>query len=134
MALFNQSRSFVIRLIFGVVFVIIVLQLFNLQIISNKYRQQAINNAQFAKVRYPDRGIIFDRNGKAILNNTIMFDLVVTPNEAKKIDTAALCELLDIDTAEYNKRMLDATNDVVDATADATVVTICLSSCSCSSC
>lgn len=109
MALFNQSRSFIIRLIFGMVFIIIVLQLFNLQIISNKYRQQAINQAQFAKVRYPDRGIIYDRKGRAILNNTIMFDLVVTPNEAKKIDTMALCELLEIDTVEFKKRMLDAT-------------------------
>ncbi len=108
MALFNQSRSFIIRLIFGVVFLIIILQLFNLQILSGKYRQLAINNAQFAKVKYPDRGIIFDRNGKAILNNTIMFDLVVTPNEAKKVDTQALCDLLEIDTAEFRKRMLDA--------------------------
>lgn len=108
MALFNQSRSFIIRLIFGVVFVIIVLQLFNLQVISGKYRQLAMNNAVFPKVKYPDRGIIYDRKNRAILNNTIMYDLVVTPNEAKKIDTQSLCELLEIDTAEYRRRMLDA--------------------------
>ncbi len=108
MALFNQSRSFIIRLIFGVVFFIIILQVFNLQIISGKYRQLAMNNAVFQKVRYPDRGIIYDRRGKAILNNTIMYDLVVTPNEAKKIDTIGLCQLLEIDSVEFNKRMLDA--------------------------
>ncbi|MBL0136827.1 MAG: penicillin-binding protein 2 [Chitinophagaceae bacterium] len=108
MALFNQSRSFIIRLIFGVVFVIIVLQLFNLQVISGKYRQLAMNNAVFPKVKYPDRGIIYDRKNRAILNNTIMYDLVVTPNEAKKIDTQGLCELLEIDTAEFKRRMLDA--------------------------
>lgn len=108
MALFNQSRSFVIRLIIGVVFLIIILQLLNLQVFSGKYRQLAMNNAVFAKVRYPDRGIIFDRKGRAILNNTIMFDLVVTPYEVKKIDTNALCELLEIDLAEFRKRMIDA--------------------------
>jgi len=108
MALFNQSRSFVIRLIFGVVFLIIILQLFNLQVISGKYKQLAMNNAVFPKVRYPDRGIIYDRKGQAILNNTIMYDLVVTPNEAKKIDTATLCELLEIDTAEFKRRMFEA--------------------------
>lgn len=108
MALFNQSRSFVIRLIFGVVFLIIVLQLFNLQVLTGKYKQMAANNAQFAKVKYPDRGIIYDRKGRAILNNTIMYDLVVVPNEAKKIDTQSLCTLLEIDTAEFRKRMVDA--------------------------
>lgn len=108
MALFNQSRSFIIRIIFVALFVIIVIQLFNLQVISGKYRQLAMNNAVFPKVKYPDRGIIYDRKGKAILNNTIMYDLVVTPNEAKKIDTQSLCKLLEIDTAEYKKRMLDA--------------------------
>jgi penicillin-binding protein 2 len=108
MALFNQSRSFIIRLIFGAVFFIIVLQLFNLQIISGKYRQLAMINAVFPKVKYPDRGIIYDRKGRAILNNTIMYDLVVTPAEVKKIDTISLCQLLEIDTAEFKKRMLDA--------------------------
>jgi penicillin-binding protein 2 len=108
MALFNQSRSTIIRLIFGAVFLIIIIQLFNLQIISGKYRELAMNNAVFPKVRYPDRGIIYDRKGKAILNNTIMYDLVVTPNEARKIDTIGLCQLLEIDTAEFKKRMIEA--------------------------
>lgn len=108
MALFNQSRSFIIRLIFGVVFFIILLQLFNLQIISGKYRQLAMNNAVFEKVKYPDRGIIYDRKGKAILNNTIMYDLVVTPYEVKKIDTTGLCQLLEIDTTEFKKRLVEA--------------------------
>ncbi|MFT3825714.1 MAG: penicillin-binding protein 2 [Chitinophagaceae bacterium] len=108
MALFNQSRSNIIRLIFLSVFVIIIAQLFNLQIISGKYRQLAFNNAVFPKVKYPDRGIIFDRKGKAILNNTIMFDLVVTPKEVKRIDTASLCKILGIDVEEFNKRIRDA--------------------------
>lgn len=67
----------------------------------------ADNNAIYRKVVYPDRGIIFDRKKKAILENTIMFDLVVTPNEARGIDTVAFCNLLNIDTASYNKRMKD---------------------------
>lgn len=108
MALFNQSRSNIIRLIFVGVFLIIIVQLFNLQILSGKYKQLAMDNAVFPKVKYPDRGIIYDRKGRAILNNTIMFDLVVTPNEARKTDTFGLCEILGIDTAEYRKRMVEA--------------------------
>lgn len=110
MSVFNQSRSNIIRLVFLGIFLIIIIQLFNLQIISGKYRQLAMNNAVFAKVKYPDRGIIFDRKGKAILNNTIMYDLVVTPAEAKRTDTFTLCDILGIDTAEYKKRIRDASN------------------------
>lgn len=108
MSVFNQSRSTIIRLIFLGVFLIIIVQLFNLQVISGKYKQLAMINAVFAKVKYPDRGIIYDRNGNAILNNTIMYDLVVTPSEAKGTDTFGLCTILGIDTAEFKKRILDA--------------------------
>ena len=108
MSVFNQSRSNIIRLIFIGLFLIVIIQLFNLQVISSDYRQLALNNAVFKKVVYPNRGIIYDRNGKAILNNAIMYDLVVTPYEVKNIDTASLCRLLQIDTAEFKKRMLDA--------------------------
>src|ERR1700710_1775990 len=108
MSVFNQSRSNIIRLIFLGIFLIIILQLFNLQLVSDNYRQLALNNAVFRKVIYPNRGIIYDRKGKAILNNTIMYDLVVTPNEVKNIDTLALCELLGIDTAAFKQRMIEA--------------------------
>ncbi|HTF28074.1 MAG TPA: hypothetical protein VK625_04470, partial [Flavitalea sp.] len=108
MSVFNQSRSNIIRLIFLGVFFIIIAQLFNLQVLSSKYVQLAMDNAVFPKVVYPSRGIIYDRKGKAILNNTIMYDLMVTPSEVKKIDTASLCELLQIDTAEFKKRLLGA--------------------------
>jgi penicillin-binding protein 2 len=105
MSVFNQSRSTIIRLIFMGIFLIIIIQLFNLQVISGNYRQLAMNNAVFRKVVYPNRGIIYDRKGKAILNNTIMYDLVVTPYEVKNIDTQNLCKLLEIDTAEFRKRL-----------------------------
>lgn len=108
MSVFNQSRSNIIRLIFLGLFLIIVVQLFNLQVIQGKYKQLAMDNAVFAKVKYPDRGIIYDRKNRPILNNTIMYDLVVVPNEARKTDTFGLCEILRIDTAEYKKRILEA--------------------------
>jgi penicillin-binding protein 2 len=108
MSVFNQSRSNIIRLIFLGLFLVIIVQLFNLQVIQGKYKRMAMDNAVFAKVKYPDRGIIYDRKNRPILNNTIMYDLVVVPNEAKKNDTFGLCEILGIDTAEYKKRILEA--------------------------
>jgi len=108
MSVFNQSRSNIIRLIFAGMFLIIAAQLFHLQIISSKYKQQAQQNALFRKSIYPSRGIIYDRKDRAILNNTILYDLMVTPSQVKNIDTGYFCQLLGIDTAEFRSRVLDA--------------------------
>src|SRR5688572_30592379 len=108
MSVFNQSRSNIIRLIFIGVFLLIVGQLFNLQVLSGKYRKLAMDNAVYPKRIYPNRGIVYDRKGKAILNNTIMYDLTVTPSQVKNIDTVEFCNLIGIDTADFRKRILDA--------------------------
>lgn len=67
-----------------------------------------MDNAVYPKIVYPERGIIFDRKGKAILNNAIMYDMMVTPAEIKGIDTLDFCRMMNIDTAEFNRRILDA--------------------------
>jgi penicillin-binding protein 2 len=108
MSVFNGSRSYIIRFIILAVFLVILGQLLNLQVFSKKYVVDARNNAVFRKVVYPPRGIIFDRNGKAILNNTLMYDLMVTPSQVKNIDTAYICKLLEIDSLEFRKRIIDA--------------------------
>lgn len=107
MPVFNQSRSRIIRLIFLLTFIIIIAQLFNLQVISRKYSELAKDNAVFHKIVFPERGIIYDRKGKPILNNAYMFDLMVTPAEIKNFDTATFCRMMDIDTADFTKRMRD---------------------------
>ena len=107
MSAFNQNRSRIVQIIFIGAFILITLQLINLQVFSTKYKMAADNNAFYRKVIYPDRGIIFDRKKRAILENTISYDLVVIPVESKATDTLALCALLNIDTATYKKRMRD---------------------------
>src|SRR5215213_8501167 len=108
MSVFNQSRSTIIRLIFIGMFVIIVLQLFNLQVLSGKYQKLARENALFPKRIYPTRGIIYDRKGKAILDNTVLYDLMVIPAEVKNLDTLEFCRMMDIDTAEFKQRIISA--------------------------
>jgi len=108
MPVFNQSRSNIIRLIFGGMFLVIFAQLFNLQVFSDKYKKMAQENALFPKRVYPTRGIIYDHHQRAILNNTILYDLMVTPSQVKIIDTAFFCQLLEIDSAEFRSRLLDA--------------------------
>lgn len=81
MSVFNQSRGKIIQFIFAVVVLVILIQLANLQIFSAKYKLAAESNAVYRKIIYPDRGIIFDRNRKPILENIIIYDLMVVPAE-----------------------------------------------------
>lgn len=95
---------------FALMALVIILRLLNLQVLNKKYSVLADEQGKFRKVIYPDRGILFDRNGKAILRNTIIYDLMVTPSKLKAmgLDTAALCRILDIDTAEFKKRIINS--------------------------
>jgi penicillin-binding protein 2 len=87
---------------------VILAQLFHLQVLSNEYEIKAEQNALLKKTVYPARGIVYDRKNRPLVKNTLMYDLMVTPSEARGVDTSYLCQLLGIDTAEFNKRIVDA--------------------------
>jgi penicillin-binding protein 2 len=106
MPVFNQSRQTVVRLIILAVFVVLIARLFVLQLLSPQFKLQAMDNAVDRKIIYPDRGLIFDRNGKSILENTVTHDLMIVPTQLKGIDTMGLCNILDIDTTEFRKRLV----------------------------
>ncbi|HYC41002.1 MAG TPA: penicillin-binding protein 2 [Chitinophagaceae bacterium] len=108
MPVFNQSRSRIIKLIFLVAFLVIALQLFYLQVVSGKYQRLADENAILKKVVYPPRGLVFDQKKRAIVQNTLTYDLMVTPSQVRNIDTAFFCRLMEIDAAEFHKRIVSA--------------------------
>jgi penicillin-binding protein 2 len=108
MAEFNQTRQTTIRIIIAIVFAIILVRLMTLQLFTSKYSKLASDQAILRKIVYPSRGIIFDRKGKAILDNTTMYDLMVTPSQLKGIDTTTLCRILGIDTAQFKERVVTA--------------------------
>ena len=85
----------------------IILQLANLQIFSDKYKIMAEDQGTSRKVIYPDRGIVYDRHSKAILQNMTIYDLMIMPNKLKGIDTAGLCRILEMDTAQFAKKVVE---------------------------
>ena len=99
-----KPRQYTISFIFIGVASIILLRLFFLQNFESKYKILANDIAIYKKVVYPPRGVIFDRNGKIMLSNTVVYDLMVTPrNVPKSLDTAQFCAALDIDKDTYEK-------------------------------
>lgn len=108
MSIYNQPRRRVIKLIIIGTMLLIVARLFYLQIIEKKYSRLADANSVTRKVIYPGRGIIYDRKGRSVLENDVMYDLVVTPSNVKGIDTNSLCSILEIDKGEFRKRIVNA--------------------------
>ena len=95
-----------IRVLFLVAFIILVIRLLFLQVSSSKYDLLALDNAVSKTVVYPDRGIIFDRKGRSILENTLTYDLMVLPNGVKNLDTAGLCKILNISEKVFHDRLI----------------------------
>ncbi|HRB23625.1 MAG TPA: hypothetical protein PLZ18_07630 [Ferruginibacter sp.] len=93
-------------LVFIGMMLVIIAQLANLQLFSDEYKIMADDQGKFRKVIYPDRGLVFDRNKKPILQNAIIYDLMITPNKIKGIDTALLCKILQIDSTQFMKKLV----------------------------
>ncbi|WP_207428280.1 penicillin-binding protein 2 [Pedobacter sp. SYSU D00535] len=104
------QRRFVIQGIFIVVALVLLLRLFYIQVIDKSYFLSANNNVLRKVIIYPARGIILDREGKILVQNEPVYDLLVTPNEVKPFDTLEFCRLIGIDKAGFHKRFDKARN------------------------
>ncbi len=76
-----------------------------LQVIDKDYQTKANITGVHEMTMYPSRGLIYDRNKNLLVNNKAMYDLKVTYNQVKDIDTAKFCKLLDIDKATFEKNL-----------------------------
>ncbi len=103
MALYRQRKNILLVSII-VVFTLIVVRLFYIQIISKYYRINAENNALKYETIYPARGLILDRNGATLVSNKITYDIMVTPVEVTPFDTLEFCSIFGIDTSFVNSK------------------------------
>lgn len=100
-----SSRRITITAIFIVVGLIYIIRLAHLQIIDDSYTRLANRNALRHITQYPSRGLIYDRNGKLLVYNEAVYDLMVIPRQVKDIDTTEFCSLLKISKDEFIKKM-----------------------------
>jgi penicillin-binding protein 2 len=93
-----------IKMIQGVIIFfsfLFLINLFYIQLIDNKYKIKAKDNAIKELIEYPSRGLIYDRNNKLIVHNTNQFEIMVTNAEVDaNLDTNQLCKDLAI-TQDY---------------------------------
>jgi penicillin-binding protein 2 len=101
----SSEKRFVLYGIFILIGLILLVRLFSMQVLEDKYRESANANAIQKITIYPDRGLIFDRNKKLIVYNEPIYDLVVIPREAKLADTMAFCNLFGITKQDFIERI-----------------------------
>ena len=92
-----MSRRNTILLVIFVIFLVMAIRLFTIQIIDKQYSETAGNNALKYVTIYPARGRILDRYGNTIVENKITYDIMVSPRLVEPFDTLALCEIFGID-------------------------------------
>lgn len=108
----SGDRRFVYFFVFALVGIIFLIKIFSIEIVNGKkYEERAINNALNKITLYPARSIIYDRNGKLMVYNIAIYDLLVFPDEVKNIDTIALCNILGFEKKDFILRMKMATQN-----------------------
>lgn len=87
---------------------LLVIRIFYLQFVDDSFKLKSDNNAIKIKYDYPERGYIYDRNGKLLVANQASYDIMVIPRDVENMDTLEFCQLLDITKEDFLKRMAKA--------------------------
>ena len=105
-----MQRSFLIYFLITTVGIIFIGRLFQLQVIRGDNYDPIHNSAVKIEYDYPERGYVYDRNGKLLVANQLSYDVMVQPNQVKALDTLEFCNLLKIDKENFLKRFHKANN------------------------
>jgi penicillin-binding protein 2 len=103
----NEGRKEAIQIAFVTVGVIFLIKLFFIQVVNSKYKDMAQSNAMIRHIDFPERGLIYDRNGKLIVYNTPEFDLYIIKKEMKSLDSAAFYDVFSKTPEELRKLFKD---------------------------
>lgn len=105
----TQKRYYIIIALVALLAAVYLVRLFSLQVLNKSYKDKANQNALRYITEHPARGLIYDRNDSLLVYNDAAYDLMVVPNELRDFDTAELCRVLDLTTAEVEKKIARAT-------------------------
>lgn len=105
--LHSEKRYYTILAITAIIVIVLICQLFNLQIIQHEYKYSADSNAFFKKTLYPARGTISDRQDRLLVYNQPTYDIVYIPREVEPFDTLDFCNILGVTKDQLEKRISD---------------------------
>ena len=82
----NDNRHFIIQIAFILIGLIFIIKLFFIQVWDSNYKLAAENNIVRKDIEPSYRGLIYDRNGKLLVYNQPVYNLMVVPKEIKKLE------------------------------------------------
>lgn len=101
-----KSQYLKITIILSVIAVIFIARLAYLQLFTDRYALNAANTSIKTEYIIPQRGVIFDRNGKIMVGNQPSYEISFTEALMKPdFDTADFCNLMRITKPEFIKRV-----------------------------
>lgn len=101
-----KDRQKIVQVVFILAAVALIGKAMQLQIFDKRIRGEAETAALVQTWKYPARGLIYDREGRLLIHNNPIYDLMVTYNQVQPgMDTAKFCDLLGI-TPEYFQEAL----------------------------
>jgi penicillin-binding protein 2 len=103
-----QQRRITLQTAIVVVVAVYVARLFYLQIIDKDYKQLANANVLRQVTIFPARGLVYDRNGKLIIDNQKEYDLWVIPGQVQEMDTLGFCDLAGISDTSFRETLSKA--------------------------
>ena len=89
---------------------IFVIRLFWVQIIDINDVKLSNKNSVEKIYNFPERGYIFDRNNKLIVDNELFYDLMIIPSELQELDTLEFCKILKINKKTFLEKIKKAKN------------------------
>jgi penicillin-binding protein 2 len=95
-----DGRRITIILIVCAIGIIYALRLLSLQVLNDEWKNRGTALTEKEVIVYPSRGLIYDRNGKLLVTNQTVYDLMVLPKDVKPFDTIAFCELVSLTKEE----------------------------------
>ncbi|MBA6155936.1 penicillin-binding protein 2 [Tenacibaculum sp. S7007] len=103
-----MKRSFLLIFLISLVGIIYIGRLFQLQIIRGGNQNPIQGSTVKIEYDYPERGYIYDRNGKLLVANQLSYDVMIIPKEVEPLDTLEFCNLLKITKEDLKKRFKKA--------------------------
>ena len=88
-----NRRAAILSLFIVAAFAIIVLRLFDIQILDDSYKRAARNNVLRQEVQHPPRGEVYDRNGELLVRSIPSYDLMAIPRDVQAFDRVALARI-----------------------------------------
>ncbi|MEM9991969.1 MAG: penicillin-binding transpeptidase domain-containing protein, partial [Bacteroidota bacterium] len=101
-----KNRALHVQVLFCAAALVLIGKAMQLQLLDDSYRAKADATAIDKLTQYPSRGSIFDRNGKLLVYNIPIYDLMVTYNRVDtNMDTLKLCRLIGISKDDFKRKL-----------------------------